>query len=220
MCGRFTIKAKTEQLHDAVRGLTVTDWRGPRYNVAPTQPVPVVRNLGPRPLEWLRWGLIPAWAKDASIGSRLINARAETLAEKPAFRSALRTRRCVILADGFYEWAVRGSGKQPFYFHRPDGHPFALAGLWETWRPPDGAELLTCTIITTEANATVAPIHDRMPVIVDTDAVDAWLAPGEIAGWATLLQPCPADVLAAYPVSTLVNRPALDDPRCLEPLTS
>jgi putative SOS response-associated peptidase YedK len=220
MCGRFTIKAKTEQLHEAVRGLTVTEWRGPRYNVAPTQPVPAVRNLGARAVEWLRWGLVPAWAKDPAIGNKLINARAETLAEKPSFRSALRARRCVILADGFYEWAVAGTRKQPYFFQRPGGRPFALAGIWESWQPPEGSPLLTCTIITTTANATVAPIHERMPVILSPDAVERWLVPAttETAPLLDLLRPWPATDLETYPVSTLVNRPAVDDPRCVEPV--
>ncbi len=218
MCGRFTIKAKTEQLHEAVRGLTITEWRGPRYNVAPTQPVPTVRNLEGRRVEWLRWGLVPAWAKDASIGSRLINARAETLAVKPAFRAALATRRCVVLADGFYEWAAAGARKQPYFFQRPGGRPFALAGLWESWRPPAGDELHTCTLITTAANAVVAPVHDRMPVLLDPDAAERWLAPGDPAPLLELLRPWPDRDLETYPVSLLVNRPAVDDARCVEPL--
>lgn len=221
MCGRFTIKAKTEQLHEAVRGLTVTEWRGPRYNVAPTQPVPAVRNTGMRSVEWLRWGLVPGWASDLSIGNRLINARAETLADKPAFRAALQTRRCVILADGFYEWAAAGPRKQPYYFQRPGGAPFALAGLWENWRPPAGGEVVSsCTIITTVANAVVAPVHERMPVMLSADAAERWLnpAPGAPVAWPDLLVPWPASDLVAHPVSLLVNRPAVDDPRCVEPL--
>lgn len=222
MCGRFTIKAKTEQLHEAVRGLTVTEWRGPRYNVAPTQPVPAVRNLDARALEWLRWGLVPGWATDLTIGNRLINARAETLADKPAFRAALRARRCVILADGFYEWAAAGPRKQPYFFQRPGGTPFALAGLWESWRPSAGGEtVLTCTIITTTANAVVAPVHERMPVMLDPEAAERWLDPAPHApeAWPSLLVPWPDRDLVAHPVSPLVNRPAVDDPRCVEPFT-
>ena len=219
MCGRFTIKAKTEQLREAVRGLTVTDWRGPRYNVAPTQPVPVVRNLEARVVEWIRWGLVPGWAPDLSIGNRLINARAETLAEKPAFRNALRARRCVILADGFYEWAPGRPHKQPYFFQRPGGAPFALAGLWEAWQDPaGGAQLHTCTIITTQANERMSSLHERMPVILPRAAEDDWLAadlrdPHEVEQF---LHPYPDDEMRVYPVSTAVNNTRNNGPQLIE----
>ena len=199
----------------------------PRYNVAPSQDVAVVRaDDGGRTLGMLRWGLIPAWAKDHAIGYKLINARSETAAEKPSFRSAFRTRRCLIPADGFYEWRREGKSRQPWLFGLRDGAPFAFAGLWERWTVPQGAALAgslserspgdaveTCTILTTVANGTVAPVHGRMPVILPPDAYGPWLAGEDVA-----LAPYPADAMTAHPVSTLVNRPANDDPRCVEPI--
>ena len=220
MCGRFTIKAPTEKLRDAVRGLTITDWRGPRYNVAPTQPVPAVLAGPDRTVQWLRWGLVPSWAKDLAMGSRMINARAETLAEKPAFRAALRERRCVVLADGFYEWADLGIRKQPYLIQLPGARPFAIAALWESWRPPEGGALRTCTLITVAANAQMQPIHERMPVILEPGDVDRWLAEGELgeAQRAGLLRPWPHADLELLAVSTRVNRPDIDDPQCAMPV--
>ena len=199
----------------------------PRYNVAPSQDVAVVRaDDDGRTLAMLRWGLIPAWAKNQAIGHKLINARSETAAEKPSFRSAFRHRRCLIPADGFYEWRREGKTRQPWLFGLRDGVPFAFAGLWERWTVPQGAALTgtfaerspgdtveTCTILTTAANETVAPVHGRMPVILPTDAYGPWLAGEDVA-----LAPYPADDMTAWPVSPLVNRPANDDPRCVEPL--
>ena len=174
----------------------------------------------------LRWGLIPAWAKEPNIGYKLINARAETAHEKPSFRAAFRARRCLIPADGFYEWAKAGKGKakQPWLFGMKEGAGFAFAGLWESWTVREGlaltgslAELApgdaleTCTILTTEANETVAPVHPRMPVILPAEALDPWLA-----GESVPLAPYPAEAMTAHPVSTLVNKPANDDARCVE----
>jgi putative SOS response-associated peptidase YedK len=197
------------------------DWR-PRYNIAPTQPLlSVLLADGQRRARWLRWGLIPSWAKDPAAISHTINARAETVAEKPMYRSAFRARRCLLLVDGFYEWhAAQGAkAKQPYAIRARDGGGFALAGLWERWHR-DGAEPITsCTIVTTTANATMAPIHDRMPVILDPRDFDAWLDPETpAADLRALLRPAPDDRLRAYPVSVWVNSPAHDDPRCLEPL--
>ena len=207
----------------------------PRYNVAPTQDVPAVRlRAGARELALLRWGLIPAWAKDPSIGLRMINARAETVAEKPSFRSALAKRRCLIVADGFFEWQKQPKGpKQPYFITTVDGEPFAFAGLWERWdkaqeaRSTDpgsapgagGAPVESCTIVTTEANAALRPIHDRMPVMLSPDRFDAWL---DVDGWpperaVDLLKPFPAARIAAVPVSTRVNSVGNDDPGCIEP---
>ena len=200
----------------------------PRYNVAPSQDVAVVRtNDDGRSLAMLRWGLIPAWARDPAIGHRLINARSETAAEKPSFRSAYRRQRCLIPADGFYEWRREVKTRQPWLFGLKDAAPFVFAGLWESWAVPQGTPLTgslaerspgdtveTCTILTTAANETVAPVHGRMPVILPAEAYGPWLAGEEVP-----LAPYPADAMTAHPVSTLVNRPANDDPRCVEPIT-
>jgi putative SOS response-associated peptidase YedK len=196
----------------------------PRYNVAPTQPVAVVANTGERKAEWMRWGLIPFWAKDASIGSRLINARSETIHEKPAFKNAFNKRRCLVLADGFYEWK-KGAGpngrSQPYYFKRADGKPFAFAGLWEFWRGPEGAqnaeEVRTCTIITTEANGLVKPVHERMPVMLSGDDLWAWLGEESLVALHALLRPYPEAEMVCHPVSAMVNRPDLDQPDLILP---
>jgi putative SOS response-associated peptidase YedK len=200
----------------------------PRYNIAPTQDVLVVRDAeegGAREVAMLRWGLVPSWAKEVQSGAPQINARSETLAEKPMFRTAYKKRRCLIPADGFYEWHASASGpkgkKQPYYIHRPDDRPFAFAGLWESWRSKDTSEPLaieSCTIVTTSANKTMAPLHDRMPVILSEGDYDLWLDPAvqkpdEVAH---LLAPCGEDELIAEPISTHVNRVANDDPRCIE----
>ncbi len=200
------------------------------WNVAPTQQVGVV-VAGERGAVYgeMRWGLIPSWAADVSIGARLINARAETVAEKPSFRAAYRSRRCVIPVSGFYEWrqtapelgkkAGKTAGaKQPYYVTMASGEPMSFAGLWEKWRKGDGAEVLSCTIITTAANALIAPIHDRMPVILSRDDCEAWMRPaGGAAPEPSLLQPCPAEWLRSYRVSTRVNSPRNNDPSLIEP---
>ena len=168
---------------------------------------------------WLRWGLVPGWAKDPAIGSRLINARAETAAEKPAFRTALRRRRCLVAADGFYEWQQAGRTKQPYFIHLRDDRPFALAGLWEAWEGADHAWLETCTLLTTEPNDVVRPIHDRMPVILPPQAYSCWLDPAieDPRQLAPLLVPYPSDQMEAYRVGRLVNSPSHDAPGCIEP---
>ncbi len=188
----------------------------PRYNIAPSQQAPVVRAdaAGGRTLGLLRWGLIPSWAKEAKIGYRMINARAETVAEKPAFRSAFRHRRCLVPADGFYEWRKQGTVKQPTRITRADGAPFAFAGLWERWRAPDGALIDSFTIITTAANELLRPIHERMPVILDPADFGPWLE----AGGVERLVPYTDAKLEAVPVSTRVNSPKHDDPACIAPL--
>ena len=228
MCGRFTQRLSWAELHELMDLIGPPRNLRPRYNVAPSQDVAVVRAVdGGRSVSMLRWGLIPAWAKDPAIGYRLINARSETVAEKPSFRSAYRRRRCLIPADGFYEWQRLGKIRQPWLFGLRDGAPFALAGLWERWTVPEGAELTgslaelgagdpveTCTILTTAANETVAPVHGRMPVILPRDACDPWLAGEDVS-----LAPYAPDAMTAHPVSTLVNRPANDEPRCVEPVS-
>ncbi len=225
MCGRFALISDTEQLvaqfgiaPDSVAQMPPAV---PRYNIAPTQPVTAVRldDQGQRELTFFRWGLIPSWSKDPSIGSRMINARAETVAEKPSFRTAFKRRRCIIPADGFYEWQKRDNGKQPMYIHATDERPFALAGLWEMWSDPDGSMLQTCTILTTQPNEMMAQIHNRMPVILEPEDYDMWLDPGDNPEQALhLLRPYPAAKMDAYPVSTTVNSPRNDTPECIEPV--
>jgi len=231
MCGRFTLRAPAHELAAAF-GVDARANLAPRYNIAPTQPVAVVRAAASageppaRAFALLRWGLIPAWARDPSIGARMINALAETLAEKPAFRAAFRARRCLVLADGFYEWQKpardegRGAAKQPWFIHRADDAPFAFAGLWERWTGPNGAAIESCAIVTTEANARRAPIHDRMPVIVPPKAHGAWLdcRHGAPERAAALLRPAPDDALVAHRVSRRVNSPANDDSACVAAL--
>jgi putative SOS response-associated peptidase YedK len=220
MCGRYTLTLDPAELQDLFSlSEPVPAGLAPRYNIAPTQPVAVIANGPERKLELFRWGLIPSWAKDPQIGSRLINARSETVAEKPAFRAALKKRRCLVLADGFYEWKRDGARKTPMYFQLAKGQPFAFAGLWETWHGPDQAPVLSCTIITTQANAVVAPVHDRMPVILAPAAYADWLAAGELPAVQiqALLQPTSAP-MRVVAVSPLVNSPAHDAPECVRPV--
>jgi putative SOS response-associated peptidase YedK len=222
MCGRFTLILDPVALReDLDLGPAPFDLL-PRYNVAPTQPVAAVRDGESRTVELYRWGLIPSWAKDPSIGSRMINARSETILEKPTFKAAMTRRRCLILADGFFEW-LRPGGKagrsQPYYFKLADGKPFAFAGLWDLWTPPDGSELPTCTIITTAANERVGKIHERMPVILDAAAMWAWLDPSaRPVDLLALLKPYPAEKMTDYPVSPALNSPNVDSPECILPL--
>ncbi|MGC9393254.1 MAG: SOS response-associated peptidase [Anaerolineae bacterium] len=215
MCGRFTLGVNLDDLIEAFPDFTFPPETEPRYNIAPTQNVMVVPNNTAGHVSFFRWGLIPSWAKDPAIGNRLINARGETLAEKPSFRAAYLRRRCLILADGFYEWqVVPGSKtKQPMYIQLATKKPFAFAGLWELWRPDD-TPILSCTIITTEPNALLAPIHNRMPVILPPDAYALWLDPAEQkpAALNHLLTPYPAGLMTVYPVSRLVNSPSNDTP--------
>jgi len=226
MCGRFTLTIDPEQLRQAFPWLHVPELAKftPRYNISPTQPVAVVPNDGQNRLDFYNWGLIPSWAKDPTIGSRMINARGETVHEKPSFRNAFKRRRCLILSDGFYEWQkVTGEKtKIPMYIRLASGEPFAFAGLWEWWTPPggDGSEIRSCTIITTEPNSLMATIHNRMPAILPPDDYQSWLDPNEkqadeLLG---LIKPYPAQEMQAYPVSTLVNRPANDSPDCILPV--
>jgi putative SOS response-associated peptidase YedK len=219
MCGRYTLASPTERLAEEFGVDASSIGLAPNYNVAPTQKVAaVLEEGGQRRLEVLRWGLIPPWADDPGIGSRMINARSETAPGKPSFRRAFRERRCLIPADGFYEWQRTNGAKQPYYIHMEDGRPFAFAGLWESWSKGGEGEIRTCTILTTGANALVGEVHDRMPVILAHDAYDVWLDPAserdELTG---LLAPYPEDEMEAYPVSRFVNSPSNNDPRCIEP---
>lgn len=219
MCGRFSI---TDPRQLALRfDLAALAELPPRFNVAPTQPVPtLVPGSGEpagRVLVLARWGLIPSWAKDPAVASRMINARAESLETKPAFREALHARRCLVLADGFFEWKKEGRERRPFYLHLASGEPFAFAGLWDEWRAPSGERVRTCTIVTTDANALVEPIHDRMPAILLPDAEARWLDAGvqDLADLVDLLQPYPSHRMEAFEVSSLVNKPAHDEPACV-----
>ena len=226
MCGRFTLFADPADLQElfnlsAPPPADVASLVAPRYNIAQTQPVAVIANGETRVLELFKWGLIPSWAKDPQIGNRMINARAETLAEKPSFRTALKKRRCLILANGFYEWKREGKSKTPMYIQMKDGRPFAFAGLWEAWKSPDDREawIKSCTIITTEPNALMEKIHDRMPVILPLKAYDLWLSSGELPAEKTLplLKPFAASQMKAVAVSPLVNNPRFDSAECVIP---
>jgi len=219
MCGRFTLTADAEQLQQTFQLASRPPELAPRYNIAPTQSVAVVLNrAGQRQLDAFRWGLIPPWAKDKAIGNRMINARGETAAEKASFKGPFRRQRCLVLADGFYEWQKTADGKQPTYIHLPDRQPFALAGLWERWQDrANDAVIHSCTILTTAPNELVALIHNRMPVILPPPAIDLWLDPTvqSPAELQPLLVPYPAGAMSAYPVSRLVNSPANEGPGCV-----
>jgi putative SOS response-associated peptidase YedK len=222
MCGRFTLTDPGADLAVQFNLPEVPDVY-PRYNIAPTQPVAAVRlntRNGQREMVMLRWGLIPSWAQDPDIGARMINARAETAAEKPAFRAAFRRRRCLVVADGFYEWQKQGGLKQPFYIHLRDSQPFGFAGLWEFWKDPEGQAVETCTLLTTEPNSLIRSFHNRMPVILAPEYYDMWLNP-EIEDPAVLqpmLKAYPPEEMEAYPISCWVNNPDNEGPRCVEPL--
>ena len=219
MCGRFT---RTLPMPEIAREFEVSDVSAdldPSYNIAPTQQVAVVIDEGVRRLVPVQWGLVPSWAKDPSVGNKMINARAETITEKASYRNAFKKRRCLVVADGFYEWQKTGDGKRPIYIRLKSGKPFGFAGLYEVWEPPEGEALTTCTIITTEANELMKPIHDRMPVIVPKEKQDLWLDPEvkDQESLLDLLKPYPAVDLDAYPVSRRVNSPANNFPDCIKP---
>jgi len=222
MCGRFSLGASATTLAAQFDLADLPAWT-PRYNIAPAQEVlSVIRTPDdPRRHSRLhRWGLVPSWAKDPGIGNRMINARAETVAIKPAFRHAFRERRCLVLADGLYEWQSQGRRKQPFYIRLRDGRPFAFAGLWEHCESPEGAALDSCTLLTTTPNDRLRPLHDRMPVILAPEDYDLWLdlSVQEVERLQSLLRPYPAEEMTAFPVSTRVNNPANDSPECTERL--
>jgi putative SOS response-associated peptidase YedK len=221
MCGRYRLARNNQSLAHFFDLETEVDW-SPRYNVAPGQRVAVVRQDATRPvrsLSTMRWGLIPSWAKEAKTGYKMINARAETIADKPAFRKPLHSRRCLIPADGFYEWQTKGKVKSPFCFALADDSLFAFAGIWEAWKNPEKEFVETCSIITTSANSLLSGIHDRMPVILEPDSYDVWLDPGftKVEDLLDLLKPYPADSMRRYPVSPRVNSVQNDDPACAEP---
>jgi putative SOS response-associated peptidase YedK len=223
MCGRYRLSRRkqiVEEHFDSVSG--EEEW-SPRYNIAPTQPIPVIRQnpKGPtRELSLIRWGLIPSWAKDSSAAAKMINARSETARTKPAFRDALKSRRCLIPADGFYEWMRTGKAKQPYCFEVNDGELFAFAGLWDRWKDPSGKLVETCSILTTTPNAVTSAVHDRMPVILDPDGYDLWLDPWmkDVAAASDLLKPFDARQMRCYPISTRINHAANDDKECSRPV--
>jgi putative SOS response-associated peptidase YedK len=225
MCGRFALhhEGTTIKRHLDVEHIAI-EFK-PRYNIAPSQAISAVfqhPERGDPVLDALQWGLVPFWAKDPKIGSRMINARAETVAEKPAYRAAFKRRRCLLPVSGYYEWKKDPSGKMPHYLYMEDGRPFALAGLWEEWNSPEGELLHTCTIITTEACAAVAPVHHRMPAILTLQEQQAWLATAseEAAELQALLHPYAGDDLYYHAVSPQVNAASFDAPACIDPLPS
>lgn len=219
MCGRYTLQDAIEFLEKVFGFSNLSDLK-PRYNIAPSQNVLVVRCLeGKNEAGWLRWGLIPSWAKDTTMSARMINARAESLEEKPSFKNAFKKRRCLIIADGFYEWHKTASTKQPYYIKMSDSKPFAFAGLWEKWSHKDEV-IESCTIVTTQANLLLASIHDRMPVILNPQDYKTWLNPAEenINTFKSLLRPYAEEKMVMYSVSNIVNSAKNDIKDCISPL--
>jgi putative SOS response-associated peptidase YedK len=222
MCGRYVITSAPEAIRALFRYLEQPDFP-PRYNVAPTQPVPIVRiNAGARSFALVRWGLIPYWVKDPRNFNLLLNARGETINEKPAFQNAMRRRRCLFPSDGFYEWKIEGASRRPYFVRPRSGGPIAFAGLWETWIGPNGEEVETACIVTTTANRVLAPIHDRMPVVVAPEAFDMWLDSAHVDATtaAALIAAAPDNLFEAYEISTAVNRTANDSAALIEPAGS
>jgi putative SOS response-associated peptidase YedK len=220
MCGRYRL-SRRKQIVEEYFDTPVSDepdW-SPRYNIAPTQPVAVIRQNPKEPvrgLSLMRWGLIPSWAKDSSAAARMINARSETATSKPAFSDAMKSRRCLIPADGFYEWMRMEKAKQPYCFEVGEGELFAFAGLWDRWKDPSGQWVKSCSILTTIPNAVTSAVHDRMPAILDPDNYDLWLDPGmtNVAAASELLKPFDARLMRCYPVSARINHVANDDEEC------
>jgi putative SOS response-associated peptidase YedK len=223
MCGRYRLSRRKQLVEEYFDSAPWEDDWNPRYNIAPTQPVPVIRQ-NPKELvrefSLMRWGLIPSWAKDPSGSASMINARAETAGTKPAFRDALKSRRCLIPADGFYEWKRDGKTKQPFCFEVNQGQLFAFAGVWDRWKDPNGNWIKTCSILTTTPNAVTSAVRDRMPVILDPDSYELWLDPGmtKVEAVSDLLRPCDALQMRCFPVSTRINHVAHDDEACSAPV--
>jgi putative SOS response-associated peptidase YedK len=223
MCGRYKLSRRKQIIEEH---FDTADWRddwSPRYNVAPTQLIPVIRQNPKEPvreLSLMRWGLIPYWAKDPSGAARMINARSETADTKPAYRNPLKLRRCLIPADGFYEWAKTANGKQPYCFEVNNGELFAFAGLWDGWKDSTGNWIRTCSILTTTPNAVTSAVHDRMPVILDPDSYDLWLDPGmqNAAAVSEMLKPYDARMMRCYPISPRINPVANDDAECSRPV--
>ena len=222
MCGRYTLTADAESLQLAFDLEVVDGWDQPRYNIAPSQVLPVITDREPRKLSFLKWGLVPSWAKDKAIGNRMINARSETAAQKPSFRSAFKRRRCLIPADGYYEWMKRDGAKQPVYIRRADREIFAFAGLWENWKQPDGGWLQTFAILTRDASDAIRPIHHRMTVIVEPEDYALWLSGRELTKqeWLPIVAGGDAIPFKHHEVARDVNRPINDNPSVILPLES
>ncbi|MEO8356865.1 MAG: SOS response-associated peptidase [Chloroflexota bacterium] len=222
MCGRFTLTVNPAELQDAFQNYSFPEKFAPRFNIAPTQPILAIPNDERNEADFFLWGLIPMWAKDPSIGNKLINARAETLAEKPSFRGSLKHKRCLILADGFYEWKTGPGGKlkTPYFIHMQDRKPFAFAGLWDSWNSPDGSQVKSCTIITTEPNELTSLVHNRMPAILHPRDYAKWLdaSPQSPESLKPLIKPYPAEEMSAYAVSRMVNKPENDIPELVVPV--
>ena len=223
MCGRYRLSRRKQIIEEHFDAIGDPDDWIPRYNIAPTQPVPVIRQHPTEPtrhLSQLRWGLIPYWSKDASGAARMINARSETAHTLPAFRDAMKYRRCLVPADGFYEWKRSGTTRQPYCFEVNEGAQFAFAGLWEGWKDPSDTWIKTCTILTTTPNAVTSAVHDRMPVILDPSDYDLWLDPGMkgSAALSQLLKPFDSRLMRCYPVSSRINQVQNDDPECSKPI--
>jgi putative SOS response-associated peptidase YedK len=221
MCGRFTQTISAAGVAEAFGVEEISGALKPSYNIAPTQPVAVIISDDKKRLVQVRWGLVPSWSKDLSIGNKLINARAETITEKASFRNAFKKRRCLVVADGFYEWQKIGDGKRPMYIRLQSSKPFGMAGLYEVWRSPEGQEITSCAIVTTAANDLMKPIHERMPVIIPKENEDLWLDPKvqDTEVLRNLLQPYPAEEMKAFPVSRQVNAPGYNSPNCIEPIS-
>jgi putative SOS response-associated peptidase YedK len=223
MCGRYRLSKRKQVIEEH---FDTADWQDdwdPRFNIAPTQPVPVIRQHpkeSTRQISIMGWGLVPHWAKDASGAASAINARSETAAEKPAFRDPLKFRRCLIPADGFYEWKRTGTSKQPYCFEVRAGELFAFAGIWDGWKNTEGQWIRTCSILTTTPNAVTSPVHDRMPVILDPGSYNLWLDPGmqNVAAFSELLKPYDARLMRCYPVGSRVNHAGNDDEECSRPV--
>jgi len=217
MCGRFSISTPTDTLMKRFKVPRPENFK-PNYNAAPTQNLPLILNSDPSTISLGRWGLIPSWAKEQKIGNGMINARAETLLQKPSFRTSFRKHRCLVLADGFYEWQKTPDGKIPHRIARKDNQPFAFAGIWGEWTNPDGEEICSFSIITTEPNQLMKPLHHRMPVLLKKENEEPWLQEIEISKAQAMLEPYPLEDLEAYPVSTLVNSPRNNSEEVLLPL--
>ena len=224
MCGRFTLTLSPDELQAAFPNFDIPADVPPSFNIAPSQPIPVIVNDGSNSLDFYSWGLIPSWTKPENFGKySLINARSETAAEKASFRSSFRRRRCLILTDGFFEWSksILGKGKTPYYISMKDHSAFAFAGLWEIWNSPEGDSIRTACILTTQPNELVKPIHERMPVILSSNSYQDWLTDGEVQpeDLQGLMKPYPAENMQAYPVSTYVNTPKNNSPQCIQKST-
>jgi putative SOS response-associated peptidase YedK len=223
MCGRYRLSRRKQVLEEHFSAIAEEEDWTPRYNIAPTQPVPIIRQHPKesiRELSLARWGLIPSWSKDMSASAKMINARSETAATLPAFRDAMKSRRCLVPADGFYEWQKKGKTKQPYCFEVNDGSLFAFAGIWDRWKNPSGQFIKSCSILTTTPNALTSTIHDRMPVILDPDCYDLWLDPGmnHANVISDLMKPYDATLMRCYPISPRINHVVNDDAECSAPV--